>query len=131
VRYDPCNINAYNNLGNYKFATGEFQEAIVYYQKALECEPDFIFALGNLGKAYFELGDFKKAIVCFLEFTSKDSSNPHGHYMLGRSFYGNKQNTEAAKAFYNVLVLKPDHAGAAEYHAKARRKMNRMFEEVQ
>ena len=58
----------YSDLGLLHGSLGDFEKAIVFYQKALSISEEAgnreveVLAKSNLGMAYFSLGDSKKAI---------------------------------------------------------------------
>nr|VFK13853.1 MAG: Tetratricopeptide repeat-containing protein [Candidatus Kentron sp. LFY] len=54
-----------NKLGTLYRKNGDFDQAIVHYQKALELDKEDPFALDGLGMAYFKMGDYDQAITWF------------------------------------------------------------------
>ena len=48
--------------GNKSFEEGKFEEAISYYNDALDSERDNLVALFNRGKAYYQIGQFDAAL---------------------------------------------------------------------
>ena len=58
----PAEAEAYFNRGNTYLATGQYDQAIADYTKALELNPQDALAYNNRGLAYFYLkGEYDKA----------------------------------------------------------------------
>ena len=53
--------DVYNLLGYSLRKTGDMKNALTYYQKALEFDPDHKGALEYMGELYVEIGDIAKA----------------------------------------------------------------------
>ena len=53
--------DVYNLLGYSLRKTGDMKNALTYYQKALEFDPDHKDALEYMGELYVEIGDIAKA----------------------------------------------------------------------
>lgn len=51
---DSIRIPALNNTGNIHFGAGRYDEAITFYKKAIEADPDSAISLYNLSQAYRE-----------------------------------------------------------------------------
>ena len=61
INLDPVNPNLRLTLGGVYYALGNFDEAIRFFQQAIEVKPNFANGYYNLSAAYREKGDFKKA----------------------------------------------------------------------
>jgi tetratricopeptide (TPR) repeat protein len=57
----------YNNLGNALYQKEQLDQAMAYYQKALEINPNYEEAHNSLGVALFQTGQVDKAIAQFQE----------------------------------------------------------------
>src|SRR5690349_4388977 len=62
---DPKNLQAWVQLGNDYFDTGQPQKAVAAYGKALELKPDDPNVLTDQGVMYKQVGAFDKAIANF------------------------------------------------------------------
>lgn len=66
VFYRYQKIPAYwNQIGNCHLDAGSFRKALLFYNKALEINPDYVPALNNIGVMYSRLGQDQKALVAF------------------------------------------------------------------
>jgi signal peptidase I len=54
-------VPAFNELGGIYFQKKDYEKARMYYQNALDIEPENPYALHNMGYAYWNTGDTKKA----------------------------------------------------------------------
>jgi len=61
VNLDPASPRLKLNLGGIYFALGNYDEAILWFQKAIEDKPNFANGYYNLSAAYKEKDDYQKA----------------------------------------------------------------------
>ena len=61
IKLDPNNPNLKLNLGGIYYALNNYDEAIRFFQQAIDVKPDFANGYYNLSAAYREKGDFQKA----------------------------------------------------------------------
>lgn len=61
VAKNPSNADAYNYLGYTHGRMGKHDDALAYYQKALDLQPDHRGANEYLGELYLKMGDLAKA----------------------------------------------------------------------
>jgi tetratricopeptide (TPR) repeat protein len=57
IKTNPMIPVPYNKVGAYLAARGQLDEAIPYFEKALEIRPDFVLAEQNLRRVYIEKGE--------------------------------------------------------------------------
>ena len=62
---DPLNADAHNSFGNFLKETGEVEEAISHYERAIELEPTNPAPVNNLGILYRDDGQDDKAEEVF------------------------------------------------------------------
>jgi cytochrome c-type biogenesis protein CcmH/NrfG len=58
---DPKNADAHNLMGYSLRKSGDFEQSLVHYQKALEIDPKHKSALEYLGELYVETKEIDKA----------------------------------------------------------------------
>jgi tetratricopeptide (TPR) repeat protein len=63
--HDSSNLSKLLESGDAHFKMGKFKDAIVYYDSALELDPNNVRALHNKGLALFGLNKFDTSIKCF------------------------------------------------------------------
>jgi len=61
VKAYPNFPDPYANIGAVYHNQGNYQEALKYYNKALEFNPNNRMVIGNLAKLYNSLGDVEKS----------------------------------------------------------------------
>lgn len=86
-------VKRYYLLGNKFLEQRNFQEAIIYYKKALEVDPQDILTLSNLGRAYHhsyvlqsstkDLSLLDNSEACYLEATKVDPNFWLSYFTLG------------------------------------------------
>jgi len=63
INSDPDNLAALNQLGVFNAKSGNFQQALLYWEKALKINPQFLPALQNFYKFYLSNKLYDKALV--------------------------------------------------------------------
>ncbi|MGA3227400.1 MAG: tetratricopeptide repeat protein [Acidobacteriaceae bacterium] len=92
VSSQPNDAEAYAHLGLLEARQEHYQEATVFYRKALRLNPQMPSLHLNLGLAYFKAGDLQAAIQTFdLLLKSEPSSSPDALRLItliGLAYYG-------------------------------------------
>jgi len=106
---DPQLAEAHTCLGNVDFGTGQYEEAVTQYQRALDLDPRSNDALEGLASAYGKLENpvaaeaaYKKAIVLRPEYWAVYS-------WLGEFYTGQARYSQAAEMYRKVTELAPDN----------------------
>ena len=68
VKINPRNHEAYFNLGRIFSETKGYEEAIKFYQKAIEQKPDYLKVFYNLGIIYSILNKTNEAIEYYQKY---------------------------------------------------------------
>jgi cytochrome c-type biogenesis protein CcmH/NrfG len=105
VTADPSNAQALAALGNYLALTGQMTEAITWYEKALDLEPENWDVRLDFARSLADNGKRNDAELQFKKVTEGDPSNPQAHYYLAE-LYRNwvPARTEEAAAEYRKTV---------------------------
>jgi len=107
ISKDPFHARARINLGRIFHNDGDFQSALLQYQKAIELEPTNVIARFNAGVAYEDLNQFDDAIETYLKTIDLDVTIAEAHFNLSR-LYENKSDIKASAyhlAYYQILKL--------------------------
>jgi len=92
----------------YHYNLREFEEAVRYYNKAIEIDPLYKLAYNMLAYAYNEIGDFEKSIWAINKYISiaPDEANP---YDSRADLYAyNGKIDQAIESYKKALGIKPD-----------------------
>ncbi len=88
-------------------ALGENEEAVKYYKKAIEKDPNDIESLRELAKLYRKMKDYDNAIKHFEMLTQKNKSIKD-LYALGKLYYADSLYKQADSTFKIIAEMKPD-----------------------
>ncbi len=111
---DPSNPRCFYNLGVALSAAGDKVGAIEAYRKALELRPSYFRARYNLGLAQAQLGQFDAAEASFRAIVGAASPEnaARAYFQLGYVLSKRQKTEEAAAAYRQAILLKPDYVEA-------------------
>ncbi len=104
--------NAWNNLGILAAREGRTDEAIAYFQRALELDPDHLIALGNLGNAYRQMKRWDDAKSVLQRALQLSPANPEANYALGMVFAQLNDTQHAYEYLQKALAARPAYPEA-------------------
>jgi cytochrome c-type biogenesis protein CcmH/NrfG len=108
VARDPKNVQAWVQLGNAYFDTGQPQKSVEAYDRALELRPNDPDVLTDQGVMYRALGRYDKAIANFEKANRANPSHVQSLFNLGIVYSSDlKQNDKAIAAWNKVLQVAP------------------------
>lgn len=96
---EDTEISALNLLGIQEVMTGHPSDALPYFMKAIEKEPDDILSLINSGAAYILLGDWPKAKKYTELALSISNTMPEALFNRGVLYYYEDNNEEACQCW--------------------------------
>jgi len=102
----------WNNLGIIATRQGRTDEAIGYFQKALNLSAEYVVALENLGNAYRQIHEWKQAQQALERALILKPDRPELHYGLGMVFAQTNQPERANDELQTALKLRPDYPEA-------------------
>jgi len=111
--------NGYRMRGEEFFYQKDYQQAITYYQKAIESDPRYVKAYANMGLAYEYLGQYDKAISYYQKaieldpdcaMAYNDVSNVYEH--MGNSYRGMGKLDQAISCYRKSVELYPDNTAS-------------------
>ena len=119
VAREPKNLQAWTQLGNDYFDTGEAQKAINAYGKSLELKPDDPNVLTDQGVMYLQVGAFDKALANFEKAQKIDPNHLQSLYNIGVVYAVHlRQTDKGIKAWSRYLELDPASPKAQEVRAR-------------
>jgi Flp pilus assembly protein TadD/peroxiredoxin len=102
--YPDTLANAWNNLGLLDARAGRTEQAIGFFQQALQLSPDHVVALENLGSAYRQLKQWDDARKAFEQALAVSPSDPEANFGLGMVYAQTAaSNDDTARAEQHLL----------------------------
>jgi tetratricopeptide (TPR) repeat protein len=108
--------------------SGKNEEAIKYFDKALELNPHFVQAWNYKGNVYSDLGKYEEAIKCYDKALGIKPDYHGTWFNKGFSLFKLEKHQDAIKCFDKVLELKPDLQEALYYRGCAYSSMKKKIE---
>jgi len=106
---DPgIHAETYYYLGNVAREQKKYEQAVGYFQKALQVDPEFFEAHYNLGKIYAILGQSREALGQFKKARELNPQDPDTYINIGVELSNLGQRDEALKMYEKALELDPD-----------------------
>jgi len=99
----------YFNLARSYFGLNDFENALVYYQKAVQLEKDYYEALINIGIIYAKQEKYKSAIEYYNRAIKVKSDSPTVYYNLAVLYRKNRENEQALEAYKKALSIKENY----------------------
>ena len=110
--YPDTLANAWNNLGLLATRDDRIDEAIRYFQQALQLSPDHLVALSNLGNAYRQQKNWDAARKTFERALGVSPTDSEANYGLGMVFAQADDNARAYQHLQQALKSRPDYLEA-------------------
>lgn len=112
---DGNDLEAAISLGNIFYDNGDAGQSILYYQRALNIDPDMPGVRTDLGTMYWRNDDISLAEQAFREAIARDPGFGHAYVNLGLLLHRAKGNVnEAREVWQKLLTINPDHDVAAK-----------------
>jgi tetratricopeptide (TPR) repeat protein len=120
---DIADATVHLYLGNAHYRDGDYDQAIVEYNKALRIDPDFVEAYNNRGRARRSKGDYDEAIADYNRAIQIKPDYADAYTNRGSAYYY-KKNYEHARADWEwALQLNPNSTDAWNNLAIMQREM--------
>jgi len=104
LKSDPNNTELLNQAGNIYEATHQFQEAIVYYDRALKVDPKNVAIRTEMASSMFYNGDVDGAIDQLQQALRYDPKDANSLFNLGMIKWQGKQDAKGALAAWQELL---------------------------
>lgn len=112
IEVDARNAHVWNELGNVYFNTGEIDDAIVAYSKAIELDRWFAWPYSNLALAYVQKGRFVEAILLYqrsIELFASEKDKAISWNRLGNVYRRMNDYDNAIGSYQRADELDPDN----------------------
>jgi protein O-GlcNAc transferase len=107
IRVLPKHAVFHHNYGTVLKEQGRWQEAILYYENAVELEPHYVEAHYNMGEAYLNLGNLTKAVFCFKQSLNLKPDLTEAWNQMGNALQDMGEIEEAIESYRKALNLQP------------------------
>ena len=97
----------HNILGAMLASTGQSNEALQCYQKALAIEPEFSDALHNKGSALSAMERWPEAVEVYQQLYAQNPEDAELQYLLGMSLHNTQQMAEAVELYLKSTHQRP------------------------
>lgn len=97
------------DLGIAESKKENYEEAIKYYKKAIEIDPNFAFAYDNIGISYRKLGDYNKAIIYYKKSLKIDPNGITPLQNIAVVYQYTKEFEKAIKAYEKLSKIEPEN----------------------
>ena len=104
--------NALNNLGLLATREARTEEALKYFQEAVQLHPEHVVGLKNLGNAFRQLKRWDEAKHSLERALTLDPEDPELHYSLGMVFAQTGDSLRAYESLSRALELRPAYPEA-------------------
>jgi len=109
---NESNSVEWNNKGVALSRQGNYNEALICFDKALELDPEFAYALNGKGNALYKLGNYDEALICFEKALELDPKFVNAWNGKGGALYKLGNYDEALICFEKALELDPKYVHA-------------------
>lgn len=107
ANYPGMKPNAWNNLGIVAAREGNTDEAIEYFLKALELNPEHVVALGNLGSGYRQKQDWENARIVLERALRVSPNDAEVNFSLGMVYAQCNDLERAYEYLQKALAARP------------------------
>ncbi|MFA6449421.1 MAG: tetratricopeptide repeat protein [bacterium] len=105
------NADAYQSYwkGVQRYESGDADNALVLFERAAERDPSYIEPTLMMGRILLDKAFFSKAAEQFKRATDKWPADARGHFLLGLTYYLQRQSAPARTALSKAAELDPDN----------------------
>jgi tetratricopeptide (TPR) repeat protein len=103
-------VHYYIEMGNEAVRGGDFQQAILHFEKAVEEYPESYEAHNSLGAALSAMGNLSRAVEHFSIAVALKDDFLEGYYNLGRALTGMGRFQEAVVEYQNAIGVDSTYA---------------------
>ena len=112
IEVEPKDAKTYYQMGLTHVQKGDFDQAILYFNKTIEMDPKNSMAYNNRGSAYAVKGQYDRAISDWTKALEIDPKYAGAYYNRGNVFCRMGQYDKAISDLNKAIEIDPRHAGA-------------------
>ena len=101
---DPNHAVAHSNLGNLLIQKGDYENALIHYNKSIELDPKNYHAYHNRASYYFRVNDYENAIVDAVKALELKNNGVEAATLL-TIIYALQGDEENKKKYYHIAVI--------------------------
>ena len=102
----------YFQKGNIASENEEHNEAIFYYQKSIEINPQHDYAYNNMGFVYDNKGNYNKAIECYQKSIEINPQYNEAYYNMGFAYQNKGNYNRAIECYEKSIEIDPQYDNA-------------------
>lgn len=129
-RQGPALAAALCSKGSQLTIQGEYEEALAYYKKAAETNPDDPDAWYGLGSCYVGLDQSEDAIAAYKRPIEQDPDNAVAHFILAMYYKAIDQYEQVVPTLLEVIRIDPDNLRAQFELGRAYGALERTAEQI-
>ena len=107
----------YYNLGNAYYDIGKYEDAVFFYNKAIELDDTLFSAQFNLAYSHVKLMNYEKSISILTAILTEDPNNVDMLQLLGYAYHLHGDEELALAAYDKILAIAPEHKDALNNRA--------------
>ncbi|MGA3165376.1 MAG: tetratricopeptide repeat protein [Terriglobia bacterium] len=119
VELPSVTYDCWIGLGQLAYVEGRTEDALAYFQKAVELTPRYSAAYDELGSVYFPRGDYARAAEYFQRAVGANPLDVGARFFLGTCWLKLGKPAQAAEQFRAAREVDPDYIQAYEAEARA------------
>ena len=108
IKKFPEEKRAFFDLGLHYWQLRMLEEAIPYFEKAIELDPKYGFAMNELAYTYMYLKEYDKALDYFQKYASVAPGDANPFDSMGDLYFRIGKYDEAIRNYQEALNIKPD-----------------------
>ena len=112
LQRNSSHSGAHSNLGMISFGLGDYQKAMIFFEKSIEINPNSAPAHNNLGVLSLEEGKIQKAKNCHERAIEINPNYSDAHCNLGSVFKELGDSVRAKNCYEKAIEINPNHLNA-------------------
>ena len=91
LQSDPNNIEALTNIGNDFYSSGQYDSALLYYERILNVDSKNSSGLYNKALAFYQKKEYQKSMDLLRQCVSLYPENPDAYVVMGDNYYAQNE----------------------------------------